>query len=98
MGLHTHLRESLLVPKRANDEGYKAAFLEPAQRQFGTQGQEVPDLIQVQGADARDRDEGCGRGRTRVTQWSLRCTHAHRKAGSSGHLHPPLECTHALVL
>ena len=74
---HPHLSKSLLVPQGADDEGHEAALHEPAQGQLGTQGQEVPDLIQIQGAVARDRDEGCVRKHEWVsppyTEHLLRC-------------------------
>lgn len=74
---HPHLSKSLLIPQGADDEGHEAALHEPAQGQLGTQGQEVPDLIQIQGAVAGDRDEGCIRKHKWVTPPStehlLRC-------------------------
>ena len=68
---HPHLSKSLLVPQGADDEGHEAALHEPAQGQLGTQGQEVPDLIQIQGAVAGDRDEGCVRKHEWVTPRTL---------------------------
>lgn len=74
---HPHLSKSLLIPQGADDEGHEAALHEPAQGQLGTQGQEVPDLTQIQGAVAGDRDEGCIRKHEWVTPPStehlLRC-------------------------
>lgn len=43
-----YLRQLLLVPPRANDEGHQLAFLEPAQRQLRTLAQEAEHVIQVQ--------------------------------------------------
>lgn len=56
--LPTYLRQPVLVPPRADDEGHQLAFLEPAQRQLGTLAQEVEHVIQIQRTLARHRHEG----------------------------------------
>lgn len=53
-----YLRQPLLVPARADDEGHQLAFLEPAQRQLGTLAQEAENVVQVQGTLARHGHEG----------------------------------------
>lgn len=79
-----HLSDSLLVPQGADDEGQEATLQEPAHGQLGTQGQEVPDLVHVQGAGARDRDEGCGGRRL----WRCLCGHWAGCPGSRAHRAP----------
>lgn len=53
-----YLRQPLLVPPRADDEGHQLAFLEPAQRQLGTLAQEAEHVLQIQRALTRHRHEG----------------------------------------
>ena len=64
-----HLREPLLVPQRANDEGQEAALLEPAHGELGTQGQEVLDLVEIQGVHPQGGDKGCSREHRGLAGW-----------------------------
>lgn len=55
--MRLYIRESVLIPEGADDEGHQPTLLEPAHGKLRTQREEVTHLVQVQRTLARHRDE-----------------------------------------